>query len=319
MKNPLRLFGDQWIAKTVVLAVVVAGTAGIAVRNLPEPADQTLPALASPDVANWAMPLDRYIEVNDFSHNYAELLLTSECMATRGVDWSIPWQDPSSLAAQFAGPEADVLRPTDATAAASRAYRAVRPDGYSAYLWSEFFSGAGSRLTDTESTVESECLSKIRRTVLPSAESDGRAQAASYLAIRLGNEAYRGAIQDPEVVATLPAWRSCLAAAGVPTRTVERLPPATDGVITAALRRVFGPDETGSVITTRETRTATADVACQTSSGYRTALYAAETARQRKVTASDLAVLQAAPVDQREAQHEVDRIVREHLPKEPAH
>ncbi|BDZ51974.1 hypothetical protein GCM10025867_42150 [Frondihabitans sucicola] len=319
MKNPFALFGHQWIAKTATLVVVVAGTAAVVVSNVPQPVDRTLSHLPAEDVASWAMPLDRYLLVDTHKSDYANDLLVGKCLAARGIDWDVPWQGPLAFPADG---DFSVSRPLASHAAAERGYHGAAEDGLSTYLWHRF--STQPPLTGHRGAAVDSCIRSVRRTDLPITAVDGRAQEAGVRAVQLANRAYDAAGRESAVIAAARRWRSCLAPAydtalapaqsQSPSSTVPSSPAEMPST---AIRQTFSTEVSSSPVTSAETTLAVKDAACQTSSGYRAALYDAEYRLQSKVTADDAAVFAAATVDQRAYDRRLDRIIAGNLPAKP--
>lgn len=311
MKNPFASFGSQWIAKTVTLAVIVAGGATVAVSNLPEPADHVVAHLPAKDAATWAMPLDRYVIVSFGKRDYAEDLLVAKCLSGRGIDWPVPWQDVD----QYRGDaQSQTPRPLSGAAASERGYHGQAEDEFSTYLWHRFV--AASALPKSQQATEDACLAQVRATRLSTAAVSGRNQVASTRAVELAGLAYTRALRDPRVTDAAARWRSCLAPAAAEAR-VGALPADPSGMPSIGVRQLFGTDVASGRVTSAEKRLATADAACQTSSGYRRALYTAEYRLQSRVTADDARILAAATADQPAFDRRLDRIVAENLPAKP--
>jgi hypothetical protein len=327
MKNPVALFGPQWIAKTATLVVVVAGAAAIAVANIPAPANHTLTHLPAKDVASWAMPLDRYLPVDTHKQDYATDLLIGKCLAAKGFDWGVPWQGPLAFTR---GPVEPLDQPLGVAVPAARAYHGPAEDDLSTYLWRKFVTQP--RLTKTQDALWNSCFYGLRKTqpaIFLSNDASGASESASTLATTLTNEAYEAAGRQPEVVAAAARWRSCLAPAyekaltpahpepNEPTRSFTP-PKSPAGMPTTAVSQRFTTGVPSSPVSTTESTLAAQDLACQASSGYRSALYAAEYRPQTRVTADDAATLARATVDQRTYDRTLDRAIAADLPAKPA-
>lgn len=317
MTHPSTLFGRQWVAKLAALVVVVAGTAAIAVSNLPEPADQTLPHLPAKDVSSWSMPLDRYLVVNDVTEQYAELLLQSKCAAAQGVRMDVPWQDVATIGVHGFGDTDDaglgqdsVARPLTVDAAEAVGYHRVPTDTLSNGLWAAFI--ARPPLPAAQQRIADACQTRVRETELSITPLSGRAQQASALAVTLANRAMRDARRDPAVVARQKAWRTCMA----PAR-VRDLPVSPALMPSPSVANGFEVGLPTPQVSAGEKRVAVQDATCMTSTGYRAALYAADYRQQQRVTKSDLAVLEAGGVDQESYAAKVDRVIAANLPPKP--
>ncbi|AMM22010.1 hypothetical protein AX769_19995 [Frondihabitans sp. PAMC 28766] len=317
MKHPSAFLGRQWVAKLAALVVVVAGTAAIAVSNIPEPADQALPHLPTKDVSSWSMPLDRYLVVNDDQEHYAELLLQSKCAAAQGVRMDVPWRDVTSIGVHGFGDAEDaglgqdsVVRPLTVGTAKAVGYHRVPTDTLSSGLWAAYL--ARPPLTGAQQRVADSCLTQVRETELSIAPLSGRAQVANALAVTLANRALRDARRDPAVVSRERAWRTCMA----PAR-VRDLPESPALMPSPSVANGFAVGLPTAHVSAGEKSVAVQDATCMTSTGYRAALYAADYRQQQRVTKSDLGVLEAGGVDQRVYAAKVDRVIAANLPPKP--
>lgn len=312
MKNSFALFGPQWIAKTATLVVVVAGAATIAVSNLPEPVDHTVKDLPAQDVAAWTMPLDRYVFVSYAKRDYAEDLLVGRCLAAKGIDWGVPWQNVDNYVGDA---QSQSSKPLTARSAESRGYHAPAVDEGSSLLWRQFFTK--KPLVKSDQAVADDCFVQVRKTQLSLAAMNGVNQNASTRAVELADQASTAAAREPAVQEASRRWRTCLAPAAV-VAGVGSLPASPAEMPSSRMRLLFSTDVVSSRVTPAETTLAKADVSCQSTSGYRKALYDAEYRLQSKVTATDAAILAKNSVDQQAFDRRLDRIIQENLPAKPA-
>lgn len=293
----------QRAAKTGTLLLVVAGLGAAVLHQLPEPADQTIRPTAERDLDTWSMPLDGYVQPGWSETDFAEALLDQPCLRDLGVDFPVPWATVDGLrAASIAdetpergntSPALAWSRPLSAEAAADRGYHApstagANEDGWRAWAQDPEHAAA---FDDVDQDALHRCFDDARRE-LGTADRDGADQSASITAKRLTYLAAEDARRTPEVRAAAMRWRQCLA-----LTATQELPDDPHGMPTTAMRQAFAL-EARTVASDDEIALAEHDVACQTSSGYRAALYDAQWNRLLHVTATDAAVLGSADGDQ---------------------
>lgn len=291
----------QRAAKTGTLLLVVAGLGAAVLHQLPEPADQTIRPTAERDPDTWSMPLDGYAQPGSSEETYAVNLLVQPCLVDQGIDFPMPWATLDGLRAQSVvdetpergnpSPALAWSRPLSADDAARRGYHAPSTDGANASgirAWGQD-PERNAAYTAADGAEVDRCYRAARRTL---GTGNGAAQSASQTAKRLTYLAAEDARRTPEVRAAATRWRQCLAPAAT-----QELPDDPHGMPTTAMRQAFEL-EARTVASDDEIALAEHDVACQTSSGYRAALYDAQWDRLLHVTATDAAVLWSADGDQ---------------------
>jgi hypothetical protein len=292
----LRSFRGQRLARVVTLGLVVAGVSGVAITGMPERADTPIRPTVHRDVDSWAMPLDGYVRPSDDLENQAEQLLLEPCLTAAGATWDVPHRDPDALVAlDDARNTATRGNPAPALAstrplAADRGYHGVSTASANEAAWQRWAFDPARNTVDED--VFAGCLQDARASLHVGRAESGTQQAASDTALRLTYIAAIEARSDAPVEQAAERWRACMTAAGV-----RDLPRAPSGMLTRELRDRFGAVIPGTPISDDETATATLDVGCQTSSGYRARLYDAEWNRLVRVTASDAATLSRADPD----------------------
>lgn len=262
----------QRIARLLTGTTVAAAVAALAASGLPAWATSPTPGLPAKDIANWTMPLDRFIPASSVVADYAENLSTVPCMAQAGFDWPIPKRDIEAAANRIG--DVTINKPLSKDVASERGYHPAPTDdpGQEATLEMNATS-----LSESEDAALTQCLHEVRKTLrLPSSAQ----QEAGRDAVILSNAAYEAAQADGAVVEAAGKWTTCMSAAGV-----RDLPRSPAGMPSAAIA-----DRLGTMLSTvhpEEKEVALTDVQCQISSGYRHALYDAEWAHQSVVPAHD--------------------------------
>ncbi|MGU3411085.1 hypothetical protein ACLBWP_13315 [Microbacterium sp. M1A1_1b] len=311
-------------AKTGTLALVIVGLAASVVHGLPEPADVAIAPTTDRDPGAWTMPLDGYVQPGWDKQDYAENLVIQPCLRATGIDFPVPWATIAGLEASSdaeetpdsgnTSPALSWSRPLDAERAGTRGYHApdttgANRDGIKS--WGEDPKRNAAFAAAPQQAV-TRCFHQGYRT-LGTQDENGGDQQASTTAKRLTYLAAMAARQDGAVVAAAAKWRTCMAPADV-----ADLPEAPSGMPTRSMRNDYGTDIASTPVQDGEVRIAKQDVACQDSSGYRSALYDAEWNRLLHVTATDAADLRKAGADQPSVDRRLDQVIRRLAPKAPA-
>lgn len=311
-------------AKTGTLALVVVGLAAGVVHGLPEAADVAITPTTERDPGAWTMPLDGYVQPGGRKDSYALDLVIQPCLRDAGIDFPVPWATIPGLDAvsdQDETPERGNTSPAlawstplDAETARTRGYHGpstagANEDGMRS--WGED-PERNAAFSDASEKATTRCFRQGYRT-LGTDDANGSVQSASIVAKRLTHLAATAAREDDTVVAAAAKWHACMA----PARLSD-LPASPSGMPTQSIRRDYGTDIDRTRVQDPEIAIAKRDVACQESSGYRSALYEAEWNRLLHVTASDAAVLRKAPADQIAVDRRLDEVIRRLAPAAPA-
>lgn len=310
-------------AKTGTLVLVVAGLGGAVLHSSPEPADHAVRPTVERDLDRWTMPLDGFAQPGSSEAGYAESLLDQPCLRALGIDFPVPWATVDGLSAESVadeGPErgnpSPALawsRPLTTDAAAERGYHPAPQEGANRDGWRAWVEDADHRAAfdDVDQDAVTRCFEDSRRE-LGTDDEDGAVQTASAVAKRLTFVAADAARRDPAVTAAADRWRTCL-----DPSTAQALPDDPHDMPTAAIRQEF-EIEARPAASAGEIALAEEDVACQSSSGYRRALYDAEWTLLLHVTATDAAALEATDGDQLAAAERVRRTIERLAPEAPA-
>jgi hypothetical protein len=219
------------------------------------------------------MPLDRFIPASVVVRDYAENLSIVPCMARAGFEWPIPKRDIDAAANRIG--DVTVLKPLTEDIAAARGYHPASTDDPGREATMELNA---TPISDREGAALTACTTEVRKTLrLPSLAEQGAGQDA----VVLSNAAFHAAQHDASVKDAAHKWKNCMTVAGVR----DLLPESPAEMPSAAIA-----DRLGTILSTvrpEEEKLALTDVRCQTSSGYRQALYDAEWARQSVVPAHD--------------------------------
>ncbi|GAB2977079.1 hypothetical protein [Frigoribacterium salinisoli] len=235
------------------------------------------------DVVAWTMPLDRAVGVTPDAESWAEDLRLRPCLAEQGWDRTAPDRDPTVLLAADAWRDGSVVvPPLDAERAERSGHGPVTDAAEVAWTAWAMEHNADAELGRALDA----CLPEVRGTSwgAPFEGQEVQARARELRAV-----ARRHALADPAVVAAAERWHGCLAAA-VP-EAARRLPDDPMGLLTPVTDRQPVP------VTGAGRALARADVACQASSGYRSALYEAQWREESLVTAEDAALFSSPRAD----------------------
>lgn len=277
------------IRTLVVGAVLLAGaacTAGPPAATPPAATPAGSPPAGSPGTSPAAdgpvLPLDRYLltPAEDARLNRAHRLLIERCTRRFGLAMPAVAASPPPPG----GPNARRYGINDPATARLLGYR-VRagqppadrrsPDPTrSADLTLEaVLGGRGASTVNGRRVPPGGCFGEARRRL-----SGGVAEPADmFLAQRLNQDSFGAARGHPRVRAVVEAWSACMRAAGF--RYADPLRPPADPLFRAA-------------VTERETRTATADVACKRRTGLVAVWSAVEANLQRSYIATHRARLE---------------------------
>lgn len=314
------------VAKTGTFVVVLAGLATAVVHGLPERADVAVAPTVEQDSTAWAMPLDAFVAPASSKTTYAENLVAEPCLRKAGIDDPVPWATAAGLqadddAADTAAranpaPALATTRPLTTALAEARGYHGpsvagANQEGMRKWGYDPDRQAAFAALPDD---VAARCWKAARKTLGTTLR--GTEQTASELAQRLTYLAALDARQDDPVRTAAAGWRTCMAPSGVPD-----LPEGPEGMPTPSMhvsardgdQVVLFSDDPGKA----EVAVAERDVACQESSGYRSALYAAEWERLLHVTATDAAVLRKGSTRQPQVEARLDRVIARLAPAAP--
>lgn len=314
-------------AKTGTLVLVVAGLATAVVHGLPEPADVAVAPTTERDPGAWTMPLDAYVTPASSKVSYAETLTADPCLRDLGVDDPPPWATAAGLQAQDdardtaarANPEPALAttRPLTAALADVRGYHGPSTAGANAgamKAWA-FDPDRDAEFQALSQHEVERCWHQARKSL--GSNQSGATGRASDLAQRLTYLAAVEARSDDAVVTAAAGWRTCMA----PSRLTD-LPDGPEGMPTPSMHVVgsggIDTDVFTPVVGKQEIAIAQRDVACQRSSGYRSALYDAEWDRLLHVTATDAAVLRAGSTGQPALDRRLDRTIERLAPAAPA-
>lgn len=260
-------------------AVIVAGTALLLAgcgsapttgnTNAPQAATdaQAVSVVAAEDKTDWTMPLDEYLVSDTHAVSYGEQLATSSCIEAAGYDWPVPWQDLTEDELASYSDSGQTLFNTQ-LAAVWGYHRAVTVSE-SAKSWDAFVAYTHT-FDDDESfgKVFDNCLNTVRAEN-PVPDTNDQVYVYGLVA-----ESLQRALAEESVLATIPAWRTCVAAGGIEPAASPDLMP------TDAMKAKFGIDSDGTQTTmtpsAEEIVIATLDAGCAESSGYDNALYIAQ-------------------------------------------
>lgn len=316
-------------AKTGTLALVVVGLAAGVVHGLPERADVAIEPTVERDPGAWTMPLDAFATPAGSKSSYAENLVVDPCVRKVGIDDPPPWataaglqadDDASDTAARAnPSPALATTRPLTAALAETRGYHGpstegANREGMKRWGFDPARNTAFQALTTAQQDAVDRCWTRARSSL--GTEQSAGEQTASNLAQRLTYLAAVDARSDESVVRAAAQWRMCMQPSGV-----TDLPEGPEGMPTMSMH-VLGHDGPDVVVfqeeaSASEVAVAERDVACQESSGYRTALYDAEWDRLLHVTASDAATLRAGSTRHPEVDARLDATIARLAPAAP--
>lgn len=273
MTSPTRTVA---LARRATALAVTAGLVGVAVANWSAPPSTPVPDQPERDVAAWSMPLDAAVGVTPDAEAWAEDLRLRPCLAEQGWTATAPDRDPTILlAADSWDDDWVVVPPLDAERAERFGHGPVTDA--SEVAWTAW---ARQHNADTElGRALDTCLPEVRGTSWGT-PFDGQEVQSRARDLRV--VARRHALADRDVVAAAARWRACLTQAGpgvgadLPDDPMSLLLP--------------GDDEAPVAVTDAGRRFAEADVDCQASSGYRSALYDAQWREESLVSGDDAAL-----------------------------
>ncbi|MGN8050974.1 hypothetical protein ACTJKO_14940 [Curtobacterium sp. 22159] len=307
-------------AKTGTLVLVVAGLTGAVLHSLPEPADHAVRPTVGRDLDAWTMPLDGYVQPSGSKQDYASALVEQPCLRRIGIDFPPPWATVAGLDAEGdaddgpgrgnPSPALAWSRPLSADAASARGYHPASTEGANRSGWQAW--GEDPERNAAFARARQQDVARCAHDAYRTLGTDDGDQGASALAEHLTWVAADTARRDPGVVAAAGRWRSCLA-----SDAPGALPEDPHGMPTVAMREAFGIGAPTMPVSADERTLAERDVACQTSSGYRRALYDAQWSELLRVTATDAAVLARADGDQAEVGQRLDRWIERLAPDAP--
>ncbi|MCK8475646.1 hypothetical protein [Microbacterium aurugineum] len=259
------------------------------------------------DQASWKMPLDEFYVYSPELDNYAELLLTENCLEDRGYDLPVPWQN------------TDYPQPEDFNAIGFRLFNldlakkwgygfAPAADEESARLWQEFITETDPYFKDAEyQAVFDECTDEIR---VDDPDFQQNFDGESYLA-GLALQADGVVLQDAAVVEATARWRECLAPQvdfALPDDPRTGMPPAES-------ERVWKSE--GGEASAAEIRDAIADAECRESSGLTAVAYERNWEEQQKLVDENRDKLDRIRSEAVERKAKLLTIVAENAPAAP--
>jgi hypothetical protein len=223
------------------------------------------------DLSRWTLPLDQYSFTSGPLREYADALMESRCLTTKGVNWQVPWQPldrSSDLGPSFTAGGARLF---NEKIAAQYGYHIIPVTYQGQQQWVQ----AGQELEamtqrDPNVGVEVEaCLAQTLKTIpnLPVEDQNYETEAAA--------ESSESSLQDPSVESATTKWQSCIAAAGF--GGLADTPVKMPGEAKSPLWLAHGVSPQPSAA---EVQTAVADATCRVSSGWSQAFYDAQYARQ---------------------------------------
>lgn len=248
------------VALTVAAAAPLLASCGIGGSS---GADS--PASAQENQQQWTMPLDEFAVASVELGNYAEQLLIGDCLAGKGYEWDVPWQNTDfPWPANF---NKIGIKLFDVETAQKWGYGLAPPaDQDSADRWAKFAQSVDSYNSDTTfQGVFMSCLQEVRD---PDTMRD--ADQFDYI-MGLKTQASDVIRTDPNVRQAVKEWKQCVAdqySFDVPDRP-EEMP-------TALVEQLGLPSSSNAVATAKEIEIAVADAKCQESSGYAAATYRAQ-------------------------------------------
>jgi hypothetical protein len=256
----------------------------------------------------WAMPLDEFMKTPTELANYAEQLLISKCLAAKGYEWPVPWQDTDfSWGENF---NSVGLRLFNTEIAAEYGYhRALPVDDPETDAWAEFGEFVNSYAPDAQfDDTFLACSDEARDDqTVPDADAFNY---ASDLAVQASTEA----AQTEAVVSATSQWRECLSEQvdwAIPKDPNEW--PTSEFF---ARFKITGPDAV-PVPSAEEIEIAVTDAECRESSGMSEAQYDAEWDAQLRLVAQNRDTLERNRDAGIEHEKELLIVVAENAPPAP--
>lgn len=283
------------------LVTIAASTfAGCATSGAPEDA-------AIKNQAEWTMPLNEFFVYSPELDNYAEQLLISTCIESRGYEWPVPWQD------------TEYPQPQDFNSIGFRLFTVeiAKKWGYdfappaneeSARLWREFVEVTDSYFPNAElDQALLDCTDEVRSI---DTEFMSNFDGVNYLS-SLAVQADRIALQDESVIRATAEWRECLEPQvdfPLPDNPREGMPPVE-------ARKNWGSNADGA--SPAEIADAVADAECRESSGLTEAAYERNWEEQEKLVAKNRDKLERIRAEAVERKKMLLTIVAENAPEAP--
>lgn len=213
----------------------------------------------------WTMPLDPYGVGDATVTDYAEGLLVKPCMEASGFAYDVPWIDINAAPTGTGSVTGEHL--FSESIASEWGYHVPPSNQPNAAQLGELSSAP---LTSDAQARLSSCLDEARKTV---PAPDGVDQIAT----SLSSAARDAAMADVTVLSAAEKWRECMAPQGI-----SDLPALPLEMPSPSLAERFGLSsaDLSSSPSAEEIAVATADAACQESSGFRQTLYDTEWDKQ---------------------------------------
>ncbi|MDQ2670851.1 MAG: hypothetical protein M3Y31_09485 [Gemmatimonadota bacterium] len=253
------------------------------------------------DIDRWVLPLDRFMDSDDISANYAETLLMGPCMNAAGFDWDVPYRDP--YAANRATSSAVGIRIFTLEIAQEYGYHSAPNLDPGAAAWKAW---AYREITVAEIDAIRECTEQVRAERLPLLP--GSAQLGNSLAAA----AYDAAEQEQTVQEAERAWRDCMAPLGIPD-----LPASARNMPSPWLANELGYTGTLGEPTADEIRYAVADAICRDDSGYLETFYDVLWQKQAALVGDNADALLRIEGMVTEHREKVAQIISENAPPAP--
>lgn len=235
--------------------LVIALSAGCASGD-----DEELP-LPDKNIDQWVMPLDPFAFGDSTLTDFAQALLVKPCMEAGGFAYDVPWVDIN--AAPPATRSVTMRRLFNGSIASEWGYHEAPSNQPNAAQSGELNS---TELTSDAQARLMSCLGEARKTVTA---PDGVDQ----LPTSLSSAAWDATMADSAVLGAAERWRACMAPQGI-----SDLPALPLDMPSPSLAEKFGLGgaDVSSSASAEEIAVATADAACQESSGFHKTLYDTE-------------------------------------------
>jgi hypothetical protein len=238
------------VASVIVAISITAGCADDARESIELPPQ---------NIAQWSLPLDRFMPVNSTAADYAENLLMTPCMREAGYAWEVPWRD---VSADRGATWNDVGRRLfNVEVAGEFGYHLAQSDDAGLGAWREFTS---QPVSDAMAADIVTCRDEVR---IDLPRLDPNVQLANGLAAVARDDA----LTESDVASAASRWRECMLDAGI-----ADLPRSPEAMPTETMSVTFDLADPESLPTPDEIRLAVKDATCREDSGYTAALYQRE-------------------------------------------
>ena len=245
-----------WIQRETTLALSVIVALSVLTASCGESQDA--------DLQQWKLPLDEYRNADTANNEWAENVLTAECMAAKGLEYR--FVEPRDFGAVW---NDEGRRLFDEDVAEEYGYH-TDPPHYAAIESSEWNSRLAAEDPRWTESYDS-CFAEVRAE-LPVPDK-------LMYADLMGADAYRMALEDEAVLAAAEEWRSCFSDETSISVSVD--PDEMPTIELAEEFSLYDDEIAPSPITDREREVAGADARCRASTGYTKELYEAEVGFQR--------------------------------------